>query len=123
MQQIVECKLVVISNINNQNESVLVEGKGYYKEENGEVVVYFSSGDVKYKYVYNGDSLIVSCGDSSYTFRENKSGEGIIKNGDYIFKITTYATKIEVNNRVIVLEYNLSQNNQIIGRYKSTLSF
>lgn len=123
MQEIVECELIVNSNISGQSDNVVIDGKGYYKEEDDLITVYFSNGKDKYKYVYDGDILIVSCGDSCYRFKNNRNESGEIKNGDYIFKITTYTTKLEIKNRVIVLDYTLSQNNQIIGFYKSKLSF
>lgn len=123
VQEVIECELIVNSSINGQNENVIIEGKGYYKEDGINIVVYFASGDVKYKYVFEGDILMVSCNDSVYRFKENSYEIGKIKNGDYVFEITTFASKIEINNRVIVLEYNLSQNGQIIGFYKSKLSF
>lgn len=123
MQEIVECELSIDSVINNQSENVVIKGKGYYREDNGSVTVYFSSDDIKYKYVYNGQLLIINCNDSCYRFVLNKEDVGEIKNGDYVFKITTYATKIELNKRLFVVEYNLSQDNTIIGVYKSRLSF
>lgn len=123
VQEIVECKLVVNSDINGRNEQVIVNGKGYYKKDNEAVTIYFTNEDVKYKYVYDNDVLVVTCNDSCYKFKLNKEERGEIKNGDYVFRITTFATKIEVYNRLIVLEYNLSQNNIVIGKYKSELSF
>ena len=123
VQKIVECKLAVNSEINGKTDCVIVTGKGYYKEDNNEITVYFTNKDMKYKYVYNKEYLIVSCNDSNYVFRLNKEDIGEIKNGDYVFRITTYATKIEIYNSLIVLEYTLSQEGNIIGKYKSELSF
>lgn len=122
MQEIITCELIVDSQINGQNESVAINGKGYYKKDDV-ITVYFSSGNVKYKFVYDGEVLTVVCNDSVYKYRFNKEEKGEIKNGDYLFVITTFATKIEVLDRTIVLEYNLSQDGQIIGKYKSKLSF
>ena len=94
-----------------------------YKNDNDEIVVYFASEDAKYKYVYKGNNLQVFCNDSCYTFIKNNEGKGAIKNGDYVFEITTFATKIEVYNNLIVLEYNLSQQGTLIGKYVTELSF
>ena len=71
MHELIECELTVSSNINGQIENVLIEGKGYYREDSGCITIYFSSGTEKYKYVYDGNLLTVSCGDSCYRFREN----------------------------------------------------
>ena len=122
VQEIVMCKLVIDSEINGKSDTTVVEGKGYHKIEGNEKTVYFTSDNVKYKYVYNDDELIVNCDDSQYVFKLNDEGVGKIKNGDYVFRITTFATRIEVSSRYIILEYNLSQQGNIIGRYKSKLS-
>ena len=123
MQEIIICELVVDSEISGKNENVMIKGKGYYKNEDNITTVYFSSENVKYKFVYDKEMLTIICNDSVYNYRLNKEEKGEIKNGDYVFIITTFATKIEVMDRLIVLEYNLSQNGQIIGKYKSKLSF
>ena len=54
--------------------------------------------------------------------RENEKNTGEIKNGDYIFKITTLASKIEVLNNCIILNYSVYQE-ELIGNYFSVLSF
>ena len=123
MQRLVECNLSVNSEINGNFDCTIVKGKGYYRNDNDEIIIYFVSEDVKYKYVYSKECLSVYCNDSCYKFILNKESLGEIKNGDYVFKITTYATKIDVYNNLIVLEYNLSQQGTVIGRYKSELSF
>lgn len=123
MQRLVECNLCVNSEINGNFDCTIIKGKGYYRENNNEIIIYFVSEDVKYKYVYSNECLIVYCNDSYYKFILNKESMGEIKNGDYVFKITTFATKIDVCNNLIVLEYNLGQQGTIIGKYKSKLSF
>lgn len=122
MQRVVNCVLNINRNINDNKETSIIRGKGYYKNDNGEVTVFFNSEDVKYKYVYNKDCLIVYCNDSRYSFRENRKDIGEIKNGDYVFKVTTLATKIEIKNDCIILDYSLYQDN-LIGNYQSILSF
>ena len=122
MQKIVECKLIVNRVVNDKEDKVVIEGKGYYKEDAGEKIVFFSSDDIKYKYVYKEDVLIVTCNDSKYVFRVNEKDCGEIKNGDYIFKITTLASKIEFGNNYVILDYSLYQN-ELIGTYYSQLSF
>lgn len=123
VQEIVMCKLVIDSYINNKNENVVIEGKGYYKNEKGVISIYFTSEENKYKYFYENDILSISCNDSIYNFKLNREELGKIKNGDYVFEITTFATRIEVGDKFIIVEYNLSQNNTLIGTYKSKLSF
>ena len=123
MQKLVECRLIVNSEINGIVDNIVVSGKGYCKMEDKGTVVYFMDNDMKYKYVYNGNELCVYCNASFYKFIVNKNSVGKIKNGDYIFEVTTFATKIEINNNLIILEYNLSQDGSIIGKYKSQLSF
>ena len=123
MQKLVECKLVICSEINNKKEQSVIEGKGYFKDDDNEIIIYFTSDDIKYKYVYNGVSLIITCNDSIYEFKENEFREGKIKNGEYIFAITTFASKIQLLENKFVLDYTLSQNNCLIGTYNSELSF
>ena len=84
--------------------------------------MFFSSEETKYKYIYKEGNLTIFCNDSKYTFRENENGIGEIKNGDYVFKITTFTEKIEFNENKIVLNYSLYQQD-LIGTYYSVLSF
>ena len=122
MQRVVNCKLVINRFISEKEETSVIEAKGYYKKDDNEVVVFFSSEDVKYKYMYKDGVLNVFCNDSKYTFKENEKGIGEIKNGDFIFKITTFSTKIELTDNSIVLDYSLYQED-LIGNYYSVLSF
>ena len=122
VQQIVNCELVINRSIGGKEEKSVIKGKGYYKKDENEVLVFFSSDDIKYKYIYKGDSLFIYCNDSKYEFKENIKCIGEIKNGDYIFKITTLASKIEINNNYIILNYELYQND-LLGSYCSKLSF
>lgn len=122
MQKVVDCKLVINRFISEKEETSVIEGKGYYKKDNDEIIVFFSSEDIKYKYILKEGRLTVFCNDSKYIFKENEKGIGEIKNGDYTFKITTFATKIECNDNSIVLEYSLYQQ-ELIGTYYSILSF
>lgn len=115
--------MVIESNIDGMKETSVIEGKGYYKKENNEIVVYFISDDIKYKYVYENDKLNIYCNDSSYEFKEGKYCEAKIKNGDYVFLITTFATKIEIKDNLIVVNYILSQKDNVFGKYNSQLSF
>ena len=123
MQKIVNCELSIKRIISEKEESSTIKGKGYYKDDNNEIVVFFSSDDVKYKYVYSNEMLEVFCNDSKYVFKENIKDVGEIKNGDYVFKITTLASKIEISNNCIVLDYSLYQQDMLIGTYYSELSF
>ena len=123
MQKIVNCELSIKRIISEKEESSTIKGKGYYKDDNNEIVVFFSSDDVKYKYVYSNEMLEVFCNDSKYVFKENIKDFGEIKNGDYVFKITTLASKIEVLNNCINLDYSLYQQDMLIGTYYSELSF
>ena len=123
VQNIVECKLEICSEINGNRDCTTINGRGYCKIENNTVVVYFSSGDFKYKYTYVNDCLIVNCNDSEYIFEVGKNNVGKIKNGEYTFEITTFATKIKVNNSSIILDYKLSQQGTLIGNYTTELSF
>ena len=122
MQKIVECKLVINRFISDKEETSTIEGKGYYRKDEDEIIVFFSSEETKYKYIYKEGNLTIFCNDSKYTFRENENGIGEIKNGDYVFKITTFAEKIEFNENKIVLNYSLYQQD-LIGTYYSVLSF
>ena len=94
MQKIVNCKLSIDRIVAKEKDNFVCEGKGYYKDDNGEVVVFFSCENIKYKYVFSNGILVVYCNDSKYVFKENEKNIGEIKNGDYIFKITTFASKI-----------------------------
>ncbi len=123
MQKIVNCELSIKRVIGDKDETSVIKGKGYFKEDNGETVVFFSNEEAKYKYVYNNGLLEVFCNDSKYTFKENVKDFGEIKSGEYIFKITTLASKIEVMNNCIVLDYSLYQQDMLIGTYYSRLSF
>lgn len=122
MQRVVNCKLVINRFINEKEETSVIEGKGYYKNDDNEIVVFFSSEDVKYKYIYKEGVLSVFCNDSKYTFKENEKGIGKIKNGDFIFEITTFSTKIELTDNSVILDYSLYQED-LIGNYYSVLSF
>jgi len=122
MHKIVDCKLIINRVINEKEEKSVIAGKGYYKENDDEISVFFSSDNAKYKYIYKEDCLVVICNDSKYIFKEGIKEIGEIKNGDYVFKITTLASKIEVSNNLIVLNYSLYQGD-ILGTYYSTLSF
>ncbi len=123
MQRLVDCSLIVNSVINGKSESVSINGKGYCKDDNHEVVIYFSNEDMKYKYICKDENIIINCNDSCYNFTLNKENKGVIKNGDYTFDITTFATRIELYENLIILEYELRQHNVLIGTYKSQLSF
>lgn len=122
MQKIVNCKLVITSKINGKSEDTVIEGKGYYKKEK-EQIVYFTSSDIRYKYEINDNKLKIYCNDSWYEFIDNQFSYGEIKNGDYIFKITTFTNKLEINDNYILLNYELSQNKVLIGQYFTELSF
>lgn len=122
VQKIVNCELSIKRIIDNKEEKSIIKGKGYYKKDE-EIIVFFSSEDIKYKYVYNNGTLEVFCNDSKYVFKENVKSFGEIKNGDYIFKITTLASKIEMLDNCIILDYSLYQQNSLIGTYYSKLSF
>jgi hypothetical protein len=122
VQRAVDCKLNIKRVINNKEEISVDVGRGYYKEDNDEKIVFFTSSGVKYKYIYNGDSLIVYCNDSKYVFKCETKEKGIIKNGEYTFILTTLASKIEFNDNSIILEYSLYQND-LIGTYYTSLSF
>lgn len=122
MYKIVNCKLIINRFIGEKEETSIIEGKGYYKKEDEEVVIFFSSDEIKYKYVYEKGKLTVFCNDSKYIFKENEKSIGEIKNGDYIFKITTFAEKIECSENSIILNYSLYQHD-LIGTYYSVLSF
>lgn len=122
VQKIVKCRFVINRFIDNKKEESLAEGKGYYKNENGEITVFFSSDGIKYKYVYKNDCLIVNCNDSIYKFIVGEKDKGIIKSDDYEFSVITLASKIVVSDNSIVLEYCLYQES-LIGSYKCFLSF
>ena len=122
VQKIINCELSIKRIINDKEELSIIKGKGYYKNASDELIVFFSSEDIKYKYIYKNNILTVLCNDSKYVFKEGTKEYGQIKNGDYIFKITTLASKIEINNQYIILDYSLYQND-LIGTYYSKLSF
>lgn len=122
VKKIINCKLSIDRIVENDKDTFVCEGKGYYRCINDEVVVFFSSGDIKYKYVYKEGYLTVFCNNSKYIFKENEKKFGEIKNGDYIFKITTLASKIEINSNSIILNYSLYQDD-LVGTYFSVLSF
>ena len=94
VHKIVNCKLSIERVVSGEKDLFVCEGKGYYKDDNGEIVIFFSSEDVKYKYVLNNNELVVFCNDSKYVFRENEKNTGEIKNGDYIFKITIWVDSV-----------------------------
>ena len=123
MNRVINCELIINRVIDRKEENSVIKGKGYYKKEDNQIVVFFLSDEIKYKYIYSEGDLTILCNDSKYKFRENVKEEGQIKNGDYIFKITTLASKIEVNANYIIVNYSLFQNNNLIGTYNSKLSF
>ena len=122
MQKIVNCKLEISGIIDGNEEVSVVEGKGYYKDSDG-IVVFFSNENISCKYMYEDDVLTILFNDSKYIFKNGEQRIGQIKNGDYILKITTFASKLEVNNSFIVVDYTLYQSNVMIGKYFSKLSF
>ena len=122
MQRIVNCKLNIDRFIDSKKESSFFEGKGYYKCDNDEIIVFFESNEIKYKYIYKDSCLTIMCNNSKYRFKENEKCLGEIKNGDYVFKITTLANKIEVSDSYIILNYSLYQND-LLGNYSTRLSF
>ena len=123
VNELVECKLKIITLIDGMKSVELIKGRGYCKKEDSFLVVYFTSDNIKYKYEYDGEKLIVFCNDSKYCFISDKKSIGKIKNGDYIFEITTFASKIDVNENCIILNYELFQNNILIGNYETSLLF
>lgn len=122
MQKIVDCKLIINRIIDSKEEKSVIEGKGYYKDDNGELTVFFTSENSKYKYIYIDNILTVICNNSEYTFKENIKEKGIIKQGEYSLVLTTLASKIKVMPNRIVLNYSLYQE-ELIGMYYSELSF
>ena len=122
MQKIIDCELVITSEINNKCETIVISGRGYYKKEK-EIIIYFTSDNIRYKYIVIKDKVEIYCNDSHYNFRFNKEDIGEIKNGDYIFKITTLANKIEITDNFVLINYELKQNNILIGKYLTKLSF
>ena len=124
VQKIINCKLSIIRVIDGKNEKSIIKGKGYYKDNNGEKVIFFSSDDIKYKYLYRDDGkIIVLCNDSKYVFEENVRRIAEIKSGEYVFKIATLATKIDFSDNCIRINYNLYQKDILMGIYYSELSF
>jgi hypothetical protein len=67
--------------------------------------------------VYNTEELIVMCDESKYVFSLNKDNKGIIKSGNYEIEITTFASKIEVLDTAINLNYELKQGTIVLGEY------
>lgn len=122
MQKIVSCRLQISRIIDSKKEISIIEGKGYYKDNDG-IVVFFSNESANCKYEYRDDILVILFNDSKYVFKLGEEGVGQIKNGDYTLKITTFASKLEVNNSFIVVDYTLYQSNVMIGKYYSKLSF
>ena len=123
MHKIIECKLEINSEINGKKDLFSVEGKGFYKKEDEEITVYFTFEDSKYKYIYSHNKLIIYFNDSCYEFEVNKKCLGKIKNGDFIFEVTTFATRLELGNNSIILDYELAQQGSFVGKYSSLLSF
>lgn len=123
MQKIVECKLVIECNNEDGSSQSVIEGKGYYKESDNLKVVYFTNDNNKYKYEYRENTVTIYFNDSCYNFRLNKNSEGEIKNGEFVLKLTTFASKIEINDNCIKVDYTLYQNNIKLGEYKTSLSF
>lgn len=122
MQKLIDCNLVITSEINNKCETTVISGRGYYKREN-EIVIYFTSDNIRYKYIIKNNEVEIYCNESHYNFSFNKENYGEIKNGDYLFKITTFANKIEIQDNFILVNYELKQNNILIGKYLTKLSF
>ena len=122
VQKIIDCELVITSEINNKCETIVISGRGYYKKEK-EIIIYFTSDNIRYKYIVIKDKVEIYCNDSHYNFWVNKEDIGEIKNGDYIFKITTLANKIEITDNFVLINYELKQNNILIGKYLTKLSF
>ena len=123
MRKIVNCKLNIECISEEGKSESNIQGKGYYKQENEEIIVYFTSGNDKYKYEYKNNELIISFNDSSYSFKLNSKSEGEIKNGDFVLKFTTFTSKLEINNNSILVDYKMYQNKMEIGTYKSKLFF
>lgn len=123
MHRLIECKLVIESFIEGKKDSSIIKGKGFIKEDDMNKVIYFSNNENKFKYEYNDDNVLIHFNDSYYDFKLKTRGEGVIKNGDYVLKITTYASKIEINNNSIIVNYELYQNNFKLGEYKTSLFF
>lgn len=122
VQKIVDCRLTIKRIIDNKEDIIVEEGKGYYKKSGACIVVFFSNNYYKYKYIYENGELIVICNNSEYRFKEGLDCEGKIKNGEYVFILTTHASKIDISDNCIILDYSLYQNN-LIGNYYSKLSF
>lgn len=122
VQKVIECELVIVSEINDKKDTSVIRGKGYCRDEEF-FVVYFTSGNGKYKYIVKEDEIEIYYNDSCYKFKNKMFSEGQIKNGDYIFKITTFASKIEIFDNLILIDYELSQNDKLIGKYYTKLSF
>lgn len=123
MRSIINCELKIKSEINGNSDFFEVKGKGYYNDLDNEKVIYFSDQTNKYKFIYKGDRVVVYFNDSIYFFKEGIEDKGILKNGDYTFKITTLTSKIAFNNSNLEINYNLSQDNNIIGKYYLNLLY
>ena len=61
VNELVECKLKIITLIDGMKSVELIKGRGYCKKEDSFLVVYFTSDNIKYKYEYDGEKLIVFC--------------------------------------------------------------
>lgn len=123
MHRLIECKLVIESFIEGKKDSSIIKGKGYIREDDNNKIVYFFNNNDKFKYEYSDNKVVIHFNDSFYEFKLKEKSEGVIKNGDYVLKITTYASKIELNNNMIIVDYELYQNNFKLGEYKTSLFF
>ena len=123
VKKIVNCKLKIKRVIDKKEETSVIEGKGYYSDKNGEIIVFFSGDGVNYKYIWNKGIVTILCNDSCYKFEVNVKREGIIKSDDYSLEIITLASKIELSNNCIIVNYSLYQQKSLIGHYYSELSF
>ena len=121
VKKIVNCRLV-IECINEEGKSKsVIEGKGYYNEINDLKIVYFTNDNNKYKYEYTENKVTIHFNDSCYNFKLNEKGEGQIKNGEFILKLTTFASKIEIDDNCLNVNYILHQGNIKLGDYKTSL--
>ena len=123
VQKIVECKLVIESEIEGKKDNFEVNGRGYYKDEDRVITVYFSNGENKYKFIYSDNKLVISFNESSYSFIEGSEDVGIIKSGNLALEIATYAYKLNILENLFYVEYSFIQQGNIIGKYKCELSF
>lgn len=123
MSKIVNCELKIESYIDKVKDVSVITGKGYYKNEEDKIIIYFSSEGFKCKYEYENDCLNIYFNDSKYNFINKKTSIGQIKNGDYVIEITTFTHKLEIKENCILLNYSLLQNNIELGKYITNLSF